>query len=161
VEADGACLFRAFSDQLEGDGGSGHLKYRSQCVTFLEAHKCDFAPFVEGGFKGYCDRLREPSAWGGHVEAQALSRALGVNALIHLPAEASTADDVPGLSIEFMNFEEDTRCVQLCFHARYHSGPHYNSVRCVGDKGDGVPPLSSIAKLRSSMSEALRARKQK
>lgn len=161
VEADGACLFRAFSDQLEGDGGSEHLKYRTCCVTFLEAHRTEFAPFVEGGFKGYCSRLREPSAWGGHVEAQALSRALGVNALIHLPAEAQTVEEVPRLGIEVLNFAEDARCIQLCFHPRYHSGPHYNSVRCVGDKGDGIPPTSSLAELRERMAEALRARKQK
>merc|ERR1719203_2427958 len=100
MEADGACLFRAFSDQLEGDGGMEHAKYRSRCVTFLEAHRTEFAPFVEGGFKGYLTRLREPAAWGGHVEAQALSRALGVNALIHLPAEAQSAEDVPSSGIE-------------------------------------------------------------
>jgi len=161
VEADGACLFRAFSDQLEGDGGSMHAKYRSCCVTFLEAHKADFAPFVEGGFKGYCARLRDPTAWGGHVEAQALSRALGVNALIHIPSEAPSADDVPGVAIEVLNFAEDAKCVQLCFHPRYHAGPHYNSVRCAGDSGDSAPPPSSVVELRERMTEALQAWRQK
>jgi len=162
VEADGACLFRAFSDQLEGDGGSEHLKYRSQCVTFLEAHRNEFEPFVEGRWKPYCSKLREPSSWGGHVEAQALSRALGVNALIHLPAEAQSAEDVPQHGIEVLNFEPDNApCVQLCFHPRYHCGPHYNSVRCVGDKGDGMPIAATLLELRERMLESLRARKQK
>jgi len=160
VEADGACLFRAFADQLEGDGGSEHAKYRALCVSFLEAHRTEFAPFVEAPFKGYCARLREPAAWGGHVEAQVLSRALGVNALIHRPADVQSAEDVPGAAVEVLNFVgEDAQCVQLCFHPRYHAGPHYNSVRCAGDRGDGAPPRTSLAELREKMLEALRARR--
>jgi len=161
VEADGACLFRAFSDQLEGDGGSEHLKYRTQCVTFLEAHRNEFAPFIETAFKQYCTKLREPSAWGGHVEAQALSRALGVNVLIHQPAEAQTAEDVPQHGIAVVCDDEDAPCVQVCFHPRYHSGAHYNSVRCVGDRGDGMPVAATLQELRERMVESLRARKQK
>jgi len=161
VEADGACLFRAFSDQLEGDGGFRHLEFRKTCVAFLEAHRNEFAPFVEGSFKGYCSRLREPTAWGGHVEAQALSRALGVNTLIHMPAEAQLPDDVPGLGVEVLNFAEDAPCVQLCFHPRYHSGPHYNSVRCLGDSGDGIPAVANLHELRQRMVEALKARREK
>lgn len=155
VEADGACLFRAFSDQMEGDGGSRHLELRRTCVAFLEAHKSDFAPFVEGSFTGYCARLREPTEWAGDVEVQALSRALGVNTLIYMPAEAQSPEDVPRMSHEVANFGEDARCVQICFHPRYHSGPHYNSVRCIGDKGDAVPDKTTLAALRERMNEAI------
>jgi len=160
VEADGACLFRAFSDQLEGDGGSSHAKYRGMCVTFLEAHKTEYAPFVEGNFKGYCAKLREPAEWAGEIEAQALCRALGVNAIIHRPDLAQSADEVPEQVVEVKNFAEDEPCVQLVFHPRYHSGPHYNSVRCAGDKGEGQPPAASLVELKEKMSEALRARRQ-
>jgi len=158
VEADGACLFRAFSDQLDGDGGAGHLELRERCVAFLEAHRAEFAPFVEGSFETYCSRLREPTAWGGHVEAQALSRALGVNTLIHVPAEAQQAGDVPGTGVEVLNFAEDAPCVQIAFHPRYHSGAHYNSVRCLDDSGDGVPAPTNLLELRRRMEDALRAR---
>jgi len=158
VEADGACLFRAFSDQLEGDGGAEHLLYRERCVSFLEAHRNDFAPFVEINFRTYCARLREPAAWGGHVEAQALSRALGVNAIIHLPAEAERAEDVPRTAIEVMNFDASARCIQLCYHPNYHAGPHYNSVRRLVDRNDGVPPSATLTEVRESIAEALKAR---
>lgn len=161
VEADGACLFRAFSDQLEGDGGSMHLQYREKCVSYMEEYRADFEPFIDSNFKGYCAKLREPAAWGGHVEAQALSRALGVNALIHLPADAEAAEDVPEKAIEVLNFGEDAPCVQLCFHPRYHSGPHYNSVRCCGDKGEGIPLATSVTQMRERMLEVLRTRRQR
>lgn len=161
VEADGACLFRAFSDQLEGDGGSKHLQYREKCVTYLEEYRAEFEAFITEDFKRYCAKLREPAAWGGHVEAQALSRALGVNALIHVPNEADAAQDVPEKAIEVLNFGEDAPCVQLCFHPRYHSGPHYNSVRSSGDKGDGIPSVSNVKELRERMLEVLRTRRQR
>lgn len=162
VEADGACLFRAFSDQLEGDGGQQHLKYRETCVSFLEAHRKEFEGFVEGQFLRYCAKLREPAEWGGELEAKALSQALGVNALIHIPAEAKDAEDIPRSSIELVNFGEDkARCVQICFHPTYHAGPHYNSVRWAGDTGGGVPAVASLSELRERMSEALRVRRQR
>lgn len=158
VEGDGACLFRAISDQLEGDGGASHMKYRSSCISFLEANQADFEPFIEEPFKEYISKLREPKAWGGHVEAQALSRALGVNALIYIPAEAKSADGVLECAIEVVTAEEDARCIQLCFHPRYHSGAHYNSVRSLGDSADGPPPASSLSELRARVAEALKAR---
>merc|ERR1712194_612155 len=152
VEADGACLFRAFSDQLEGDGGSGHLGLRKKCVSFLEAHKTEFAPFVEGNFKTYCQRLREPTEWAGHMEIEALSRTLGVNTLIHVPSEAQSPDGLQEVAIEVVNFTEESPCVQICFHPRYHAGPHYNSVRWLGDAIDGMPRPTTITELRARCS---------
>jgi len=149
VEADGACLFRAFSDQLQGDGGSGHMELRKKCVAFLESNKAEFAPFVEGNFKAYCSRLSRPTEFAGEMEVQALSRTLGVNALIHRPAEANGPEEVPALQIEVVNFPEDAPCVQICFHPRYHAGPHYNSVRFLGDSGEGAPS-TTLAELRAA-----------
>jgi len=159
VEADGACLFRAFSDQLEGDGGKSHLRYRTSCISYLEAHKDEFAPFIEGGFKGYLAKLKEPTSWGGHIEAEALSRTLGVNVIIHMPAEAQGAEELPALAVEVKSADDDARCIQLCFHPRYHSGAHYNSVRSIGDKGDSLPATASLVEVRERMTEALRAKK--
>lgn len=151
VEADGACLFRAFSDQLEGDGGAGHVALRKKCVSFLEAHKTEFAPFVEGNFKTYCQRMRESAEWGGDMEITALSRTLGVNAMVHQPANAQSPEEMQSVAIEVVNFAEDAPCVQICFHPRYHAGPHYNSVRCVGDAGDGVPRPTTLTELRARL----------
>merc|ERR1712008_309388 len=107
----------------------GHLELRKKCVAFLESNKNDFAPFVEGNFKQYCARLLQPHEWAGQMEVEALSRTLGVNALIHRPAGAQSPEEVPSLQLEVVNFPEEAPCVQICFHPTYHAGPHYNSVR--------------------------------
>lgn len=157
VEADGACLFRAFADQIEGDAGAAHASYRERCVDFLQANRSDFEPFLEEDFTEYCTRMREPAAWGGHVEAQALARALGVNAMIYRPAEARGADRLTSTAVEITTSEaEDARCVQLSFHPTHHAGQHYNSVRCITDDGAGPSPAMSLPELRRSIEEALR-----
>jgi len=158
VEADGACLFRAFADQLGGDGGQAHAQLRERCVDFMQAHRDDFEPFLEEDFSAYCARMREPSTWGGHVEAQALARCEGVNALIYRPAEAgSRLDGLLSTLVEIPTSEEsDARCVQLSFHPTHHAGQHYNSVRCSEDEGAGPAPAVSLAELRTRLETASR-----
>jgi len=158
MEADGACLFRAFADQLMGDGGEAHVQLRERCVDFMQANRGDFEPFLEEDFSEYCIRMREPSAWGGHVEAQALARASGVNALIYRPADAGgQADDLVRTAVEILTSDVgDARCVQLSFHPTHHAGQHYNSVRCTSDDGAGPAPLANIAELRLRIEEALK-----
>jgi hypothetical protein len=156
VEADGACLFRAFADQLEGGGGAAHAAYRERCIDFLQANRTEFEPFLEEDFDQYCARMREPAAWGGHVEAQALARALGVNALIYQPAEAGRPDSLVSTAVEILTSEADeTRCVQLSFHPTHHAGQHYNSVRCCTDEGSGPPPAACVTELRRRIDEAI------
>jgi len=153
VEADGACLFRAFGDQLDGDGGSKHADYREQCIDFMKAHRSDFEPFIEEDFDGYCRRMSEATSWGGQVEVQALARSLGVNALIYRPAEATVPTDLEKNTIEVLS-EGSQRCVQLVFHPQHHAGPHYNSVRCLGND-DGPALEASAEELRRRVQEAL------
>lgn len=150
-----ACLFRAFADQMEGNGGAGHAAYREQCIDFLHAHRADFEPFLEEDFNEYCTRMRQPAAWGGHVEVQALARALGVNALIYQPAEAGRPDRLVSTAVEMITSEaDDARCVQLSFHPTHHAGQHYNSVRCSTDEGSGPPPAISLTELRRRIEDA-------
>lgn len=156
VEADGACLFRAFADQLEGDGGSMHATYREQCVDFLKAHRADYEPFIEEDFDEYCRRMREASTWGGHVEVEALAKCLGVSALIYRPAEAREPADLERTTIEILTSEPgEGRCVQLSFHPKHHAGQHYNSVRCADDNGKEPVPVTSAAELRRRLQDAL------
>lgn len=157
VEADGACLFRAFADQMEGDSGEKHASYRETCVDFLEAHRADFEPFLEEDFDGYCQRMREPAVWGGHVEAQALAQALGMNVVIHRPADAEKPEDLDRASVEILVSDlGDARCIQLSFHPTHHVGQHYNSVRCSDDDGAGPAPAMSMVELRRRMEDARR-----
>merc|ERR1740121_876629 len=81
--------------------------------------------------------------------------------MIHQPAEAQgkVPKEVVTQAIETLNCPEDARCVQLCFHPRYHAGPHYNSVRYIGDSGDGTPPPASLVEVQGRMAEALMARR--
>merc|ERR1711865_172123 len=148
AEADGACLFRAFADQMEGSA-TGHAAYREQCIDFLQAHRADFEPFLEEEFSAYCARMRKPTAWGGDVEVQALSRALGVNAMIYQPAEAGRPDRLLTTAVEMTTSEVDVaRCVQLSFHPTHHAGQHYNSVRYSLEEGSGAPVSVSLTELR-------------
>lgn len=157
VEADGACLFRAFADQIEGDGGAGHAAYREQCIDFLQAQRADFEPFLEEEFNEYCTQMRNPKAWGGHVEVQALARAIGVNAVIWQPTEAGRPDRLVSTAVEMTTSEaDDVRCVQLSFHPLHHAGRHYNSVRCSTDEGSGPPASASLTELRRRIEEALK-----
>lgn len=152
VEADGGCLFRAFSDQLENDGGAKHLEYRERCVDFLESNRSDFEPFIEEDFAAYCRKMRRPAEWGGQVEVQALARAFGANALIHQPAERMRSDDVLSAALEVLTSDkEDARCVQLCFHPTHHNGQHYNSVRFVTE-----PETGSLVEIKRRVDDALR-----
>lgn len=157
VEADGACLFRAFADQIDGDGGASHAAYRERCVDFMRAERQDFEPFLEEDFDQYCKRMRAATTWGGHVEAQAMARCLGVNALIYRPAEAGEPGSLERSTVEILTSEtEDCRCVQLSFHPTHHAGQHYNSVRCADDDGKGPAPAASVAELRRRVEESLR-----
>jgi len=157
VDGDGACLFRAFADQLDGSNGSDHLAYRERCVDFLKAHRDDFEPFLDEDFNEYCSRMREPTAWGGHVEVQALSRALGVNAVIFQPTEAGRPDKLLSTCVEMVSTDEDSaRCVQLSFHPQHHAGEHYNSVRCVDDNGEGAALCPSVTELKRRIADALK-----
>lgn len=155
MEADGACLFRAFADQILGDGGEAHSGYRERCVSFLKSHREDFEPFIEEDFDGYCRRMQEPACWGGHVEAQALAREFGVNVIIHQPSDANSVDALAQSEVEIFNFSADeARTVQLSFHPTYHAGQHYNSVRLTSDEGEGIPPHICVTELRGLLSEA-------
>jgi len=155
VEADGACLFRAFADQLEGDD---HLELRKKCVAFMEANKELFEPFIEGSYSSYLSKLKMASTWGGEVEVQALTRILKVNALIYQPSNAASPEDVWRLAHQIVNFDDETPCVQLCFHPNYHTGAHYNSVRYIGDSGESKPALVSLVAIGAKMEEDLRGR---
>ncbi|CAE7658932.1 OTU7 [Symbiodinium pilosum] len=157
VEGDGACLFRAFADQLVADETDAHAQMRERCVDFMEAHRDDFEPFIDEDFEGYCSRMREKCTWGGHVEAQALARLNGVNAVIYQPSQASgKPDQILRSAVEITASSEDARCVQLSFHPTHHAGQHYNSVRCCTDSGSGAAELVSFSEIKRRIEETLR-----
>merc|ERR1711957_240716 len=97
------------------------------------------------------------TTWGGHVEAQALARTLGVNCVIYQPAEASKPQRLLDTSVELFNSDvSEARCVQLSYHPTYHHGQHYNSVRVEEDDGEDMPPQLSHTELKKRIEEALK-----
>lgn len=113
IEADGACLFRAFANQYFNDENK-HDEVRQACVDFMEKNPDDFSPFIDveavasieeesGGastsacssmigitdsncFSFYCKTMRKPKTWGGEMEIQALSKCYNVNVTVHVPS---------------------------------------------------------------------------
>lgn len=46
LDGDGACLFRAFADQVLSEEAK-HPEVRKRCVDYMRENPADFAPFVE------------------------------------------------------------------------------------------------------------------
>ena len=157
MKPDGACLFRAFSDQLEGDGGNNHMMYRNSCVDYIEAHPQLFQHFITGDFKEYCGVMRQPTEWGGEVEIEALCRAFVVNATIHRPDGAETLEDVQksAMTVQHHHFDQHACSVQVCFHPNHKVGPHYSSVYVLGDDGKSKPNSAAILDNQQNLTECL------
>ena len=89
-------------------------------VRLIRENREDFEPFIEDDepFDAYLRRMSTDAVWGGNMELQALSLALGVNISLH----------IPGSVWEIKN-HDGARSINLS----YHLGEHYNSVRLVDD----------------------------
>ena len=134
IPSDGHCLYKAIEDQIRSlpDGGSSvmdraggkdpsYTRLRQICAEYLLGHQEEFIDFVEvedvEGFKAYCNEIESTAAWGGHVELQALSRALS----LHVKVYSSDGDPID------VGPEHD-QTVHVCYLR--HScalGEHYNS----------------------------------
>ena len=119
--ADGNCLFRSISDQLEGNQAN-YRKYRQDAMEYMLQNKDDFAPFIEDDltFDEYVEEMEKDGEWGGNLELQALSMRHGFNVIVHQL-------DAPVFAIA--NFDPS---VVRTIHLSYHMGEHYNSVRLIG-----------------------------
>jgi len=131
IEADGACLFRAFLDQI-GRSQEEHEQFRNEVCDYLMAHADDFSCFIEEPFPAYVDKMRQVTEWGGDVEVQAMVRLYKVHIWIHQPSQKSSTDDVPITKFPYNEATPDTKVVQLSYHPNYHAGRHFNSVWCRG-----------------------------
>jgi len=133
IKGDGNCLFRAIADQLDGDEGQ-YKKYRVSAVEQLQEDEEFFANFIPDDltFSKYISIISTDGVWGGNIEIQALSKALGVNFVIHMidrpPMIISNEHDEPQID-EKGNF----RFLHLAYHYGEHIGEHYSSVRNLND----------------------------
>ena len=84
----------------------------------MEANADEFAPFVEDDrtLDAHLRDMRRDSIWGGHLELQAISRAFGLNLIVH---------QLGSQPWEIRNFPPAAPSA----HLSYHDGEHYSSVR--------------------------------
>merc|ERR1719435_460775 len=104
------------------------MKYRLEVVQFMKDHRDDFEPFVEDDIS-FDQNLPKVGTFGGNDSIVAFARLHDLTVVIHqlnkpLWQIHGGAGGSPG-SQEV--------------HISYHNGDHYNSVRRMGDMGEGPP----------------------
>ena len=138
VDADGNCLFRALSDQIEGSA-KHHGKYRDEIVAFMRRDEERFKWFVEDDedWDDYLARLGRDGEWGGNLELVAAANLRSVNVVVH--------------QLEAPKFEimADDNSATRTVHLSYHGEAHYNSVRLKDDysaePSSGLPHIGAEA----------------
>ena len=106
---------------------------RSICAKSLRERRSEFEAFVAEAdvskrmddcdpFEAYCQEVENTAAWGGHVEVQALSKALKLH--IRIFRTGSSVVSVGEL------YAGDNTTLNICYlqHA-FGLGEHYNSTR--------------------------------
>lgn len=109
VEADGACFFRAVSDQFCGSQEQ-YGRIRESAVYHMMHHRSEFQPFLapeeqptrssrksnchsppvdeenaNKNFDRHLKRMRRPHTWATHLEVQATANCFGLEIHIHRP----------------------------------------------------------------------------
>ncbi|CAF1255906.1 unnamed protein product [Adineta steineri] len=85
VQEDGACLFRAVSDQVFGDEEM-HATVRQNCMDYIVKNADFFGPYITEDFDHYITRKRLQHCHGNHIEMIALSE------IYNRPIEVKNAD---------------------------------------------------------------------
>eukprot|EP00794_Sanderia_malayensis_P019247 gene19247-21175_t len=139
IPPDGNCLYNAIADQLANSESQLDWKtLRSMTASQMRDRKDEFLPFMVHASTGepytsdefyeYCEDLEGTNAWGGHLEIQALSKALKVTVEIF---QANS----PVLKIG-EDFSDDSNTIRISYHRHaYGLGEHYNSVVQKEDDG--------------------------
>jgi OTU domain-containing protein 3 len=144
ITGDGNCLFRALSDQIDGNE-TNHLLYRKQVCEYMRKNRGDFEPFVvglvdeiehrkRGGDSGNIDKKLEPfekyvsyleqaTTYGGNDALVAFSKLHEVDIYLHQIDQPIWR--VNGAFLNAKNIKQ--------LHLSYHNGEHYSSVRRIGD----------------------------
>ena len=127
MEPDGHCLFNAVAHQMGVVLGqpSTFRDMRRTAADYILAHADRYAAFLEeeeegsAGIPSYCEQVRSTSLWGGHLELDALAKALDVTILV-VQAE--------GQPLRFGEGRPE-QPLQLCFQRHAYSlGEHYDSL---------------------------------
>lgn len=130
VAADGHCMFTAIGCLLQPT--MDHWALRSLAADYLLQHRPEFEAFLDEGssdnngdsYSRYCEKVRSTGHWGGHLELEALSRALNCAIIIHQARQ-------PAITFNDDAVKHDAQAHQL--HLSYHRhafslGEHYNAL---------------------------------
>lgn len=113
---DGACLFRAVADQVYGDQ-SMHDEVRKNCMNYMTKNSDYYSNYVTEDFKSYIDRKRDLTAYGNHLEVQAMAE------LYNRPFEIYQYATEP-----INTFQTSHLSSNPPIRVSYHQNSHYNSV---------------------------------
>lgn len=137
IEPDGHCMFAAVAHQMHlfnSEKTYSYMDIRRIAADYINDNAAFYEGFIddeedkgdktESGIAGYVERIRSSTFWGGHLELDALSKAL------QLPIHVYQAD-----SEEPLKFGTDDAtiakkpAVNLCFQRHVYSlGEHYDSL---------------------------------
>ncbi|UJR30874.1 hypothetical protein I4U23_018387 [Adineta vaga] len=133
VQEDGACLFRAVSDQVFGDEEM-HATVRHNCMDYIVKNADFFREYITEDFDRYISRKRRQNCHGNHIEMIALSE------LYNRPIEVYEYSTEP-INVVHGMYKTDNEPIRLS----YHCGVHYNSIidpwRPTAGHGLGLPDL--------------------
>ncbi|CAF1160883.1 unnamed protein product [Rotaria sordida] len=148
VQEDGACLFRAISDQVFGDEEM-HSIVRQNCMDYIVKNADFFRAYITEDFDQYITRKRRQNCHGNHIEMIALSE------LYNRPIEVYEYSIEP-INIVHGMYKTDNEPIRLS----YHCSVHYNSIidpwRPTAGHGLGLPDLEPGRAQESLISTALR-----
>ncbi|CAF0952930.1 unnamed protein product [Rotaria magnacalcarata] len=148
VQEDGACLFRAVSDQVFGDEEM-HATVRQNCMDYIVKNADFFRSYITEDFDHYVNRKRRQNCHGNHIEMIALSE------LYNRPIEVYEYSIEP-INIVHGMYKTDNEPIRLS----YHCGVHYNSIidpwRPTAGHGLGLPDLQPGRAQESLIRTALR-----
>ncbi|CAF2469411.1 unnamed protein product [Rotaria sp. Silwood2] len=148
VQEDGACLFRAISDQVFGDEEM-HSIVRQNCMDYIVKNSDFFRAYITEDFDQYITRKRRQNCHGNHIEIIALSE------LYNRPIEVYEYSTEP-INIVHGVYKTDNEPIRLS----YHCGVHYNSIidpwRPTAGHGLGLPNLEPGRAQESLILTALR-----
>jgi len=140
IKGDGNCLFRALSDQIEGNEHQ-HLTYRKLVCQYMKRNQEDFEPFLSAivdeednipnkknisMFDRYIRNMEIPGTYADNCCLVAFSRLYQFDLNIHQL-------DLPIWSIIGTNDVKKGKNLRQ-LHLAYHNGEHYSSIRQIGDK---------------------------
>ncbi|KAL3776466.1 hypothetical protein ACHAW5_006912 [Stephanodiscus triporus] len=157
MAADGNCLFRSLSDQINRDGGAMHDVVRREVCDYLSRNGEEFRDFLliddddedVSGVEGYVNRMREDGQWGGNVEVVVASRAYGRNIIVF---SSEYSNGALSIGREDDEHDDDDDGARGPLMLSYHGNDHYNSVRPVhgGPSSGGIDDGGSRRSSKSS-----------